>query len=93
MLVLWLGREFYRSKYSMIGSNQAWTTDLGDELGDHFGDLAANSATLATKCGTTKMLEFSRYFYEEQRSRFIQMIHVTSRPVGKTMLGSQNIVC
>ncbi|GBM89227.1 hypothetical protein AVEN_136367-1 [Araneus ventricosus] len=37
MSVLWLGREFYRSKYGMTGSGQAWTPDLVDELG-YFGD-------------------------------------------------------
>ncbi|GBM81792.1 hypothetical protein AVEN_151772-1 [Araneus ventricosus] len=38
MLVLWLGREFYRGKYGMTGSWQAWTPDPGDHLGDKFGD-------------------------------------------------------
>ncbi|GBM39241.1 hypothetical protein AVEN_43642-1 [Araneus ventricosus] len=38
MLVLWLGREFYRGKYGMTGNSQAWTPDLADELGDHFDD-------------------------------------------------------
>ncbi|GBN16093.1 hypothetical protein AVEN_176083-1 [Araneus ventricosus] len=37
MLVLWWGREFYRGKYGMTGSSQAWTPDLGDKFGD-FGD-------------------------------------------------------
>ncbi|GBN03987.1 hypothetical protein AVEN_137143-1 [Araneus ventricosus] len=67
MLVLWLGREFYRGKYGMTGNSQAWTPDLGYELGDHFGDLA-------TKCGTSKVLEFSRYLYWQPRSGFIHMI-------------------
>ncbi|GBN44086.1 hypothetical protein AVEN_213666-1 [Araneus ventricosus] len=35
--VLLLGREFYRGKYGMTGSGQAWTSDINDELGDHFG--------------------------------------------------------
>ncbi|GBN75869.1 hypothetical protein AVEN_77893-1 [Araneus ventricosus] len=35
MLVLWLGREFYRGKYGMTVSSQTWTPDLGD----HFGNL------------------------------------------------------
>ncbi|GBN55747.1 hypothetical protein AVEN_26654-1 [Araneus ventricosus] len=37
MLVLWLGREFYRSKYEMTDSSHVWIPDLGDKLGD-FGD-------------------------------------------------------
>ncbi|GBM61341.1 hypothetical protein AVEN_150488-1 [Araneus ventricosus] len=37
MLVLWLEREFYRAKYGMTGSCQAWTPGLGDKFGD-FGD-------------------------------------------------------
>ncbi|GBM01922.1 hypothetical protein AVEN_269535-1 [Araneus ventricosus] len=39
MLVLWLGREFYRGKYGMTGSIQARTPDLGDHLGDKVGDF------------------------------------------------------
>ncbi|GBO18894.1 hypothetical protein AVEN_201618-1 [Araneus ventricosus] len=39
VLVLWLGREFYRGKYGMTGSSEAWTPDLGDR----FGDLGDNS--------------------------------------------------
>ncbi|GBM68995.1 hypothetical protein AVEN_183250-1 [Araneus ventricosus] len=31
MLVLWLGREFYRGKYEMTGGSEAWTPDLGDK--------------------------------------------------------------
>ncbi|GBM04663.1 hypothetical protein AVEN_75614-1 [Araneus ventricosus] len=31
MLVLWLGREFYRGKYGMTDSGQAWNSDLGDK--------------------------------------------------------------
>ncbi|GBM01236.1 hypothetical protein AVEN_174352-1 [Araneus ventricosus] len=34
MLVLWSGREFYRGKYLMTVSSQAWTPDLGDKFGD-----------------------------------------------------------
>ncbi|GBN04333.1 hypothetical protein AVEN_49203-1 [Araneus ventricosus] len=37
MLVLCLEREFYRGKYGMTGSSQAWAPDVGDKLGD-FGD-------------------------------------------------------
>ncbi|GBM14056.1 hypothetical protein AVEN_101265-1 [Araneus ventricosus] len=37
MLVLWLGREFYRDKYGMTSSSHVWSPDLGDHLGD-FGD-------------------------------------------------------
>ncbi|GBL87771.1 hypothetical protein AVEN_81370-1 [Araneus ventricosus] len=37
MLVLWLGREFYKGKYEMTDSSPVWTPDLGDKLGD-FGD-------------------------------------------------------
>ncbi|GBM76293.1 hypothetical protein AVEN_81843-1 [Araneus ventricosus] len=67
MLVLKLGREFYRGKYGMTGSSQTWTPDLDNE----FGDLETN---LATKSGTSKMLELSRYLYYGPRSGFIQMI-------------------
>ncbi|GBN51720.1 hypothetical protein AVEN_145502-1 [Araneus ventricosus] len=38
MLFLWLRRRFYRGKYGMTDSSRAWTPDLGDKLGDHFGD-------------------------------------------------------
>ncbi|GBL82759.1 hypothetical protein AVEN_106304-1 [Araneus ventricosus] len=31
MLFLWLGREFYRGKYGMTGSIQAWTPELVDK--------------------------------------------------------------
>ncbi|GBM44322.1 hypothetical protein AVEN_232114-1 [Araneus ventricosus] len=31
MLVLWLGREFYRGKYGIIGSSQTCTPDFGDK--------------------------------------------------------------
>ncbi|GBM67439.1 hypothetical protein AVEN_265394-1 [Araneus ventricosus] len=39
MLILWLGREFYRGKYEVAGRDQAWTPDLGD----HFGDFSDKS--------------------------------------------------
>ncbi|GBM04101.1 hypothetical protein AVEN_247968-1 [Araneus ventricosus] len=38
MLVLRLGEEFYRGMYGVTGSGQAWIPDLGDELGNKFGD-------------------------------------------------------
>ncbi|GBM62808.1 hypothetical protein AVEN_19797-1 [Araneus ventricosus] len=38
MLVLWLGREFYRAECGMTGSIQAWIPDLGD-FGDEIWDL------------------------------------------------------
>ncbi|GBM65198.1 hypothetical protein AVEN_82375-1 [Araneus ventricosus] len=37
MWVLWLGREFYRDKYG-TDSSHVWSPDLGDHLGDKFGD-------------------------------------------------------
>ncbi|GBN68805.1 hypothetical protein AVEN_247110-1 [Araneus ventricosus] len=48
MLVLWLGREFYRGKYRITDSSQVWTPDFGDKLGDHFGDksMIPENATL-----------------------------------------------
>ncbi|GBN55239.1 hypothetical protein AVEN_226442-1 [Araneus ventricosus] len=49
MLVLCLGREFYRGMYGNTWRMESSTTD-------HFGDLAKN---LATKCGISKVLEFS----------------------------------
>ncbi|GBM77707.1 hypothetical protein AVEN_80310-1 [Araneus ventricosus] len=39
MLVLWLGREFYRGKYGITGSSQAWTPELVDKLGEKCGDF------------------------------------------------------
>ncbi|GBL97586.1 hypothetical protein AVEN_49105-1 [Araneus ventricosus] len=36
-LVMWLGREFYRGKYGVTGSSQAWILDLGDKLRDPLG--------------------------------------------------------
>ncbi|GBM94138.1 hypothetical protein AVEN_149545-1 [Araneus ventricosus] len=47
MLVLWLGREFYRGKYGMTGSSQAWTPDLDNKFGD-LGDksMISENATL-----------------------------------------------
>ncbi|GBM68314.1 hypothetical protein AVEN_24174-1 [Araneus ventricosus] len=39
MLVLWLERVFYRGKYEVTDSSQAWTPDLGDNLGDEIWDL------------------------------------------------------
>ncbi|GBM27173.1 hypothetical protein AVEN_108497-1 [Araneus ventricosus] len=47
MLILWLGREFYRGKYGMTGSSQAWSLDLGDKSGD-LGDksMIPENATL-----------------------------------------------
>ncbi|GBM45105.1 hypothetical protein AVEN_251835-1 [Araneus ventricosus] len=44
-------------------SDSRGTHDLGDKLGDHFGDLATNLATLATNRLFSKMQSFSRYFY------------------------------
>ncbi|GBO15235.1 hypothetical protein AVEN_222927-1 [Araneus ventricosus] len=44
-------------------SDSRGTHDLGDKLGDHFGDLATNLATLATNRLFSKMQPFSRYFY------------------------------
>ncbi|GBN92998.1 hypothetical protein AVEN_138983-1, partial [Araneus ventricosus] len=39
VLDLWLRKEFYRDKYGMTSSNQAWTLDLGDERGNHFREF------------------------------------------------------
>ncbi|GBL75750.1 hypothetical protein AVEN_155046-1 [Araneus ventricosus] len=39
ILVLWLGREFYRGKYGMTVSSQAWALDLGDHLGNFGGNI------------------------------------------------------
>ncbi|GBM75021.1 hypothetical protein AVEN_211602-1 [Araneus ventricosus] len=33
-LVLWLGREFYRGKSGITGSDQVLTLDRGDKFGD-----------------------------------------------------------
>ncbi|GBL75814.1 hypothetical protein AVEN_155094-1 [Araneus ventricosus] len=80
MLALWLGRELHRGKYEITGSNQAWTPDLGD----HFGDLETNLATLVTKCGTSKILDISIMDRDPDLSI---SFHVTSRPVGETIKG------
>ncbi|GBM72842.1 hypothetical protein AVEN_17891-1 [Araneus ventricosus] len=52
MLVVWLGREFYRRMYGNARGMESSTHDLGD----HFGYLAKK---LATKCRISKVLEFS----------------------------------
>ncbi|GBO22771.1 hypothetical protein AVEN_247914-1, partial [Araneus ventricosus] len=39
ILILWMGREFYRGKNGMTGSSQAWTSGLGDKFGDEIWDL------------------------------------------------------
>ncbi|GBM00916.1 hypothetical protein AVEN_146244-1 [Araneus ventricosus] len=52
MLVLWLGKEFYRGIYGNAGGMEPSNSDLGD----HFYDLVTN---LATKCGISQVLEFS----------------------------------
>ncbi|GBM02243.1 hypothetical protein AVEN_108798-1 [Araneus ventricosus] len=49
MLVLWLGREFYRDKYGITSSSQAWTPDLGTKVGDKFGDLGNKFGYLGEK--------------------------------------------
>ncbi|GBN21128.1 hypothetical protein AVEN_249966-1 [Araneus ventricosus] len=43
ILVLWLGREFYRGKYEMTDSSQVWTPDFGDKLGDEIWDLEGSN--------------------------------------------------
>ncbi|GBL97542.1 hypothetical protein AVEN_162993-1 [Araneus ventricosus] len=62
-LVLWLGREFYKVKHGVTGSCCSGIPDLGNELGDHFGDLTRN---LTTNRRFQKMQPFSRHFYEER---------------------------
>ncbi|GBM89155.1 hypothetical protein AVEN_25939-1 [Araneus ventricosus] len=39
MRVLWLGREFYRVKYEMVGGSHVWTSDLGDKFGDFCDEI------------------------------------------------------
>ncbi|GBN36989.1 hypothetical protein AVEN_164435-1 [Araneus ventricosus] len=47
MLVLWLGREFYRGKHGVTASDHSETPDLGDKFGD-LGDksMIPENATL-----------------------------------------------
>ncbi|GBN23328.1 hypothetical protein AVEN_212646-1 [Araneus ventricosus] len=56
VLVLRLGREFYRGMYGNGGGMEPSIPDLGN----HFGDLATNLATLAKKCGISKRLALAR---------------------------------
>ncbi|GBM05864.1 hypothetical protein AVEN_135241-1 [Araneus ventricosus] len=51
MLVLWLKREFYRGKYGMTGSSQAWTPGIGDKLGDEMWDLKGAGIFLISLLG------------------------------------------
>ncbi|GBO41464.1 hypothetical protein AVEN_118480-1 [Araneus ventricosus] len=37
MLVLWLGREFYRYMYGNAAEMEPATSNVGDKLGDHYG--------------------------------------------------------
>ncbi|GBN84676.1 hypothetical protein AVEN_11616-1 [Araneus ventricosus] len=67
MLVLWLGREFYRDKYGMTAAARPGPLTMAR-------NLTTILATSETKCGTSKMKEFSRYLYQGPRSGFIQMI-------------------
>ncbi|GBO03703.1 hypothetical protein AVEN_39836-1 [Araneus ventricosus] len=55
-LVLWLGREFYKVKHGLTGSDCSWIPYLGDnfvDLGYHFddkfGDLREHLATILMK--------------------------------------------
>ncbi|GBM03406.1 hypothetical protein AVEN_265449-1 [Araneus ventricosus] len=67
MLVLWLGGEFYRGKYGMTAAARPVPQTLATIL-----------ATLVTKCGTSKMLEFS--------ISLLGRFHVTSHPSGELTL-------
>ncbi|GBL92811.1 hypothetical protein AVEN_4521-1 [Araneus ventricosus] len=49
-----VGKRVLQGKYEMTGSSQAWNPDLGD----HFGDLPTNLATLATNRRFSKMRLF-----------------------------------
>ncbi|GBM76122.1 hypothetical protein AVEN_205236-1 [Araneus ventricosus] len=71
MLVLWLGREFYRGKYGMPRSGQNWTPDLGDKFGDF--DYSRKCAYFLYICITSRVPDFSKDF------------HVTSSPVRNTI--------
>ncbi|GBO36749.1 hypothetical protein AVEN_44175-1 [Araneus ventricosus] len=74
MLVLWLGREFYRGKYLMTGSGKTCTPDFGDELGDRFGDLATNRRF-------QKVRLFLDITIRRRDPDFSRAFHVTSYPV------------
>ncbi|GBN65974.1 hypothetical protein AVEN_71489-1 [Araneus ventricosus] len=72
MLVLRLGREFYRGMYWNSGGMEPSTTD---HFGDEMWDLKSTGIFLIS-------------LIRGQRFRFIQMIlikYVTSRPVGETI--------
>ncbi|GBM76831.1 hypothetical protein AVEN_228295-1 [Araneus ventricosus] len=60
---LMVGKRVLQGEASNDLSDSRGTHDLGDKLGDHFGDLATNLATLATNRLFSKMQPFSRYFY------------------------------
>ncbi|GBN21466.1 hypothetical protein AVEN_27845-1 [Araneus ventricosus] len=76
MLVLRLGSEFYKVKHGVTGSGCSGIPDLGDELGDHFGDLATNDDS--RKCNP--FLDIS--IRKENTLEYTRKLHVTSRPVG-----------
>ncbi|GBN79452.1 hypothetical protein AVEN_124740-1 [Araneus ventricosus] len=83
MLVLWLGREFYRGMYGNSGETEPLTPDLGDKFGDEMWDLKTTGIFLISPLGA--------------RSGFIQMIScdVTAYRGDyiRTVLGSQNSEC
>ncbi|GBM89413.1 hypothetical protein AVEN_187178-1 [Araneus ventricosus] len=78
MLILWLRREFYRDMYGNTGGIEPLTPDLGDKLGDHFGDLA-------TKCRISKILDFFNISIRGRDPDLSRRFHATSLPGGKTI--------
>ncbi|GBN39814.1 hypothetical protein AVEN_67837-1 [Araneus ventricosus] len=77
---LWLGREFYRGKYEMTDSSHVWSPDLGDHLGDKFGDFGDETWDLKGAGIFSISLLGEKIRHECARS-----FHVTSRPAGETI--------
>ncbi|GBN99444.1 hypothetical protein AVEN_89936-1 [Araneus ventricosus] len=86
MLVLWLGREFYKAKHGVTGSGCSGIPDLGDELGDnlaawrqiwrpwrHIDDSRKCKPFLDISIRKGNTLEYTRNLY------------VASRPVGESL--------
>ncbi|GBN28874.1 hypothetical protein AVEN_120161-1 [Araneus ventricosus] len=77
MLVLWLGREFYRGKYG----NGAIDPDFGEKLGYPFGDTFDDFGDEMWDLKSTGIFLISLLRAE------IAFVWITSRPVGETIKG------
>ncbi|GBN75676.1 hypothetical protein AVEN_26696-1 [Araneus ventricosus] len=97
MLVLWLGREFYRGKYGMTASSQAWIPVLGDKLGDPFDDSATNLATLviddSRKCDPFLDTSIRKEITLESRKEIPCDVTACQGEFIRAGLGSESSVC